>query len=97
MVQVSDVALLDGRFSANVNADDTLAPPTEIYHPASTAFVARLNDPGFKADFADNEEFIRHTAELMRKSSQIHTEENNRTEVVRDILADILGVAFTRS
>jgi hypothetical protein len=89
-IQGSDIGILDGRF--NLDYCDTAAPPIELYHPVFGKFSALAEDTTLDVP----PHVIPLTAGFLRHVSGINTKEEFRDLESRQILSEILGVAFER-
>ncbi|KXN81872.1 hypothetical protein AN958_03574 [Leucoagaricus sp. SymC.cos] len=88
-IQASDTPLLDGRFNVKAGGP-TAALPIELFNPVFGSFATRARDPTLRVP----DDVVRLTAKLLRSVSGIAVAEVPRDKQTRNILSQIMNLAF---
>ncbi|KAF4586611.1 hypothetical protein EYR40_010623 [Pleurotus pulmonarius] len=88
----AETLLLDGRYHS-LDAENTVAPPVELYHPAFSQFLTDVADPTLEVPG----ELIPKVAKLMDLASAIYGGEETRRRTLQGPLNDVLDCALERA
>ncbi|KAF4564463.1 hypothetical protein EYR36_002397 [Pleurotus pulmonarius] len=87
-----ETLLLDGRYHS-LDAENTVAPPVELYNPAFSQFLTEVADPTLEVPG----ELIPKVAKLMDLASAIYGGEETRRRTLQGPLNDVLDCALERA
>ncbi|KAF4564458.1 hypothetical protein EYR36_002392 [Pleurotus pulmonarius] len=87
-----ETLLLDGRYHS-LDAENTVAPPVELYNPAFSQFLTDVADPTLEVPG----ELIPKVAKLMDLASAIYGGQETRRRILQGPLNDVLDCALERA